>query len=442
MITRTPMRALPAFLALLVGVSSATAIAQPADPPRGVQFSPDGALTFVNKDVSGQRYAITREEADGTVTGNVFFEDCRRPKFIVCSPAGSDLELSCAIAPACEIEPCGFSDAFVTDVTLPADFFDVPTEAPAEGGDPGDTTPCPTTARALQKSDDGERIFVNRDVAGQRYAITQFTADRSITGNVFVGPTEPPKFIVCDALGAPSEHRWQCEVSDPCPPAPAECTFGGFSTEVTLPADFFVLDVETTQTANTFETTEATTNVIRVGVSAIPGASAAQVMVVGCPDGGSVQTAGESLTYTDCRVGSLVCSGNGSLSDDLFEAELSCLDLDRDRTFTLEADIEIESTASGPAMLGFVDTEQAGGVGFSLEYDELSVAEGSSGGAQFGTTFVGNVQTYFPGVFSDFTYPFDGSETVVITAFIPSPPGFDTKEFELNLATGELTPLG
>jgi hypothetical protein len=43
-------------------------------------------------------------------------------------------------------------------------------------------------------------------------------------------------------LGEPAENRFQCEVSDPCPPSPAPCSFGGFGTEVTRPADFFVLD--------------------------------------------------------------------------------------------------------------------------------------------------------------------------------------------------------
>jgi len=422
------------------------------DPPRGVQFSADGSLAFVNKDVDGQRFAITRE-ADDIVTGNVFFEDCRRPKFIVCSPAVTENDFSCAVASACETTPCGFEDAFITDVTLPADFFQVPPDTPgAEEEPPDESEPCPTTTRALQISDDGERIFVNKDVDGQRYAIAQFTADRTITGNVFVGPDVPPKFIICAPLGEPAEHRWQCEVSDSCPAPPAECTFGGFSAEVTLPADFFVLDAEITQTTNAFGTTGAVTTVIRVGVGAIPTASAVgqtdavQVVVAdaqseACPGGGTVQMNGETIEYQDCRVGSLVCSGDGSTAGGAFTAELSCLDLDRDRSFDLFIELELVSTSQGGAMLGVVDAELVGGAGFGLEFDELSIDEGASGGGTFGTTFVGNVRTYFPGVFSDFSFPFDGSETVIITAFVPSPPGFIMKDFELNLVSGEVTPL-
>ena len=436
------------FIAIMLLVAPAYAV----DPPRGVQFSADGTLAFVNKDVDGQRFAITRE-ADDTVTGNVFFEDCRRPKFIVCSPAVTDNEFSCAVAPACEATPCGFGDAFITDVTLPADFFQVPTDAPDDEEDPsGEGEPCPTTTRALQISDDGARIFVNKDVDGQRYAIAQFTADRTITGNVFVGPDVPPKFIICDPLGEPDEHRWLCDVSDSCPAPPAECTFGGFSAEVTLPADFFVLNVEATQTTNAFGTTGAVTSAIRVGVASIPtGAAAgqadgAQVVLVDaqseeCPGGGTVQMNGDAIEYDDCRVGSLVCSGTGSASGGTFSAELSCLDLDRDRAFDLFVDLELVSTSQGGAMIGVVDAELSGGAGFALEFDELSISESAAGGGAFGTTFVGNVRTYFPGVFSDFSYPFDGSETVIISAFIPSAPAFITKNFELNLVSGELTPL-
>ncbi len=426
--------------------------AHAVDPPRGVQFSPDGSLTFVNKDVSGQRFAITRE-ADETLTGNVFFEDCRRPKFIVCSPAEIENDFSCAVATACEAPPCGFEGAFLTEVTLPADFFQVPTSAPDSEEEPkGESELCPTASRALQISDDGARVFVNKDVDGQRYAIAQFTADRTITGNVFVGPDVPPKFIVCDPLGEPDEHRWQCEVADSCPAPPAECTFGGFSAEVTLPADFFVLDQEVTQAANAFGATDALTSLIRIGVAPIPTGSGAgqagtaragltDAQTASCPGGGTMETSGDMIEYEDCRVGSVVCTGTGSASGGAFTAQLSCVDLDRDRTFDLFTDLELVSTSSGGAMIGIVDTEQSGGVGFGLEFDEVSIDPGASGSGEFGTTFVGNVRSYFPGVFSDFSFPFDGSDTVIITAFIPSPPGFTMKSFELNLVTGEVVAL-
>jgi hypothetical protein len=440
---RLQPRAVGAVLALIL-VTLSAAHAGAADPPRGVQFSEDGRFTFVNKDVGGERFAITREQ-NGTVTGNVFFEDCRRPKFIVCAPTDVADALSCAVANACEAQPCGFTDAFVTNVTLPADFFQVPAEAPDDDDDeePAEALACPTTSRAIQFSDDEARIFVNKDVGGQRYAITKFTGDDTVTGNVFVGPAVPPKFIVCAALGEPAENRFQCEVSDPCPPSPAPCSFGGFSTEVTLPADFFVLDEAATQTANAFGTTDAVTNVLRLGVATIPtGAHAAfaDAQTGACPDGGTLEIDGAEIVFDQCRVASVVCSGSAVLSIGALTATLTCTDLDRDRMFDLTADLELGSTSEGAAMNGVVRTKQPDGFGFGLDYEDVSVADAPLGGGQFGTTRVSNVRTYFPGTFSDFAFPFDGSEIVIVTAFIPSPPGFIELDFELNLVTGQLTP--
>ena len=78
-----------------------------AAAPRGVQFSPDGRFTFVIKDVGQERFAIIREP-DGTVTGNVFFQDGRRVKFIICEPLPEPNEYSCTVSDVCRWNDCEF----------------------------------------------------------------------------------------------------------------------------------------------------------------------------------------------------------------------------------------------------------------------------------------------------------------------------------------------
>ncbi|MBI3769023.1 MAG: hypothetical protein HY271_11110 [Deltaproteobacteria bacterium] len=54
----------------------------------GVQWSPDGVRLFAQKDVGGERWAITLNLDDLTLTGNVFFPDGRPPAFLWCDPQG------------------------------------------------------------------------------------------------------------------------------------------------------------------------------------------------------------------------------------------------------------------------------------------------------------------------------------------------------------------
>ncbi len=54
----------------------------------GVQWSHDGLRILANKDVGAERWAITLNLDDATVTGNVFFSDGRPPRFISCEGTG------------------------------------------------------------------------------------------------------------------------------------------------------------------------------------------------------------------------------------------------------------------------------------------------------------------------------------------------------------------
>jgi subtilisin family serine protease len=102
----------------------------------GVQITPDGSRTLISKDVAGQRWAIGREQSDGTVTGNVFQPSGGDPQFVYCTQLGIDpqsgaISLSCSGAGRCVAAPCT-ADQWtpIGDVTLPGSFFAPPLGTP------------------------------------------------------------------------------------------------------------------------------------------------------------------------------------------------------------------------------------------------------------------------------------------------------------------------
>lgn len=131
-----------AFALAVVLVALTAAI--PAAAQSGVQLTPDGQRTLVNKDVGGERWAIDLGP-DGTVTGNVFFPDGREPQFVWCDAAdgaeadeNGEIDFSCYGGDPCASAPCppeGWS--FIADVSLPASFFEPPS------GEPGWTALAP-----------------------------------------------------------------------------------------------------------------------------------------------------------------------------------------------------------------------------------------------------------------------------------------------------------
>ncbi len=163
---------------------------------RGVQFTPDGKRVLANKDVGTERWAIALN-ADGTVTGNVFRTDGGMPAFIACDPLAGDNAFACFGA-----DPC--SD---------------------DGG----------VARGIQRTPDGERVLVSKDVGPDRWAIT-LNGDGTVTGNVFRGGGGAPAFLACDPLEA--ANSFACFGADACNSAPCDGLFS-FIDDVTLPAEFF-----------------------------------------------------------------------------------------------------------------------------------------------------------------------------------------------------------
>lgn len=81
----------------------------------GIQLSPQSNRYFISKDVGQERWAITYNLDDDTVTGNVFPVDGGTPTFLTCDitrveqapdPADAKYFLSCRAASPCDSAPC------------------------------------------------------------------------------------------------------------------------------------------------------------------------------------------------------------------------------------------------------------------------------------------------------------------------------------------------
>ena len=153
------MRSIRSILPVLVGRSAIVAAAGVARAA-GVQITPDSKRTLVNRDLQGERWAITCEE-DGTITGNVYRSE-GEPAFVWCDPQSDDgnpdpydrlYVLNCYGADRCPRQPCGPDQwAFIADVTLPGSFC-LPPEGLAPTPQPSavpTTTPTPAITPSPQ----------------------------------------------------------------------------------------------------------------------------------------------------------------------------------------------------------------------------------------------------------------------------------------------------
>ncbi len=166
---------------------------------RGVQLTPDSERILVNKDIGSERWAITQNQDDTTLTGNVFRAGGGAPAFVFCEPIGGGV-YRCFGADAC-----------------------------TSGG----------AQRGIQNTPDARRIIVNKDVGSERWAISRNLDDGTVTGNVFRSDGGAPAFIFCEPTGG---NNLRCQGANACQSAPC---VGGFSfvADVSLPADFFSVPV-------------------------------------------------------------------------------------------------------------------------------------------------------------------------------------------------------
>lgn len=224
----------------------------------GLQITPDELRTLVSKDVSTERWAITRNEDDLTVTGNVFFPDGGDPLFVFCEQTGTegaDLLLSCSSADVCAAAPCGGEQwTPLADVTLPVSFFlpvNEPDEAQlaeafadvASAASEFERTTGVARESGLQITPDEERTLLSKDVGAERWAITRNHEDGSVTGNVFFPSGGPPIFIYCEETGREgADLVFDCFSSDACPVTPCPGDQWELLASVALAESFFLPD--------------------------------------------------------------------------------------------------------------------------------------------------------------------------------------------------------
>src|SRR5512137_565969 len=105
----------PRILALALVTVVALATTAHAQPASGLQQTPDSARYLISKDVGAERWAISFNLTDKTVTGNVFKTDGSAPSFVFCNnlteavstnPADIQYTLDCYGADACAAAPC------------------------------------------------------------------------------------------------------------------------------------------------------------------------------------------------------------------------------------------------------------------------------------------------------------------------------------------------
>ncbi len=241
----TPAVWLAALAALLLCAPTARA-------KSGVQLTPDGKRTLISKDVGTERWAITLNADDSSVTGNVFQSGGGEPQFVWCEETGrggGTVSLRCSGASRCPLDPCGPEDwGIIADVELPETFLLPPLEFP-------DAAPASVEAirierrlgadgagapSGVQLSPDGKRRLVSKDVGGERWAITLHEDDLSVTGNVFFPGGGEPRFVWCGTRGfAQGTFGFRCEGADPCSIAPCSRDAWTVIAEVGLPESFF-----------------------------------------------------------------------------------------------------------------------------------------------------------------------------------------------------------
>jgi hypothetical protein len=124
---------------------------RPSGVQRGTQITPDDRQVLVNKDVGSERWAITRNIVDSTATGNIFTSPDADPQFVYCAPERFSQSFHCVGA-----------------------------------------TPCASSGTGRIRTPDGKRILVNKDINGERWAISKNVESGTLTGNVFVAGSSAP----------------------------------------------------------------------------------------------------------------------------------------------------------------------------------------------------------------------------------------------------------
>lgn len=225
--------------------------------PSGVQITPDGARTLISKDVGNERWAITYNPDDDTVTGNVFSPGGGEPQFVWCQRTGDNgdpdpytvqIDFTCSGAGACDSLSCPTGEwSLIAQVTLPGSFL-LPPPAGSSASTAASTAAAGTagvTPSGLQITPDEKRTLISKDVGDERWAITR-NPDQTVTGNVFSSSGGDPKFVWCERTGDDGNPDpsavligYACSGADRCAASPCTASEWSFIGNVTLPGSFF-----------------------------------------------------------------------------------------------------------------------------------------------------------------------------------------------------------
>jgi hypothetical protein len=208
----------PAFLLCSAagGTAFSCAVADPCPTSgrqSGIQRRPDGKGVLVSKDVGGERYAITANADDGSLTGNVFFTDGRPPVFLYCQSLGGTA-YSCSGADRCSTTTCA-PYSFLANITLPQDFFTVPDGCPSfqDVGSvdlPGDFFSVPSTTRGpLAVS--ARQVVGNNPFGGFSKSAGAGSASASLRRTRAVHAASTSRDETFDCIGG-GTRNFQCQV--------------------------------------------------------------------------------------------------------------------------------------------------------------------------------------------------------------------------------------
>ena len=226
--------------------------------PSGVQITPDGARTLISKDVGSERWAITYNPDDDTVTGNVFSPGGGEPQFVWCQRTGDNgdpdpytvqIDFSCSGAGACDSPSCPTGEwSLIAQVTLPGSFL-LPPPPGSSASTVASTAASGTagvTPSGLQITPDEKRTLISKDVGDERWAITR-NPDQTVTGNVFSSSGGDPKFVWCERTGDDGNPDpsavlidYACSGADRCAASPCTASEWSLIGNVTLPGSFFL----------------------------------------------------------------------------------------------------------------------------------------------------------------------------------------------------------
>jgi len=228
-----------------------------AGQPSGLQVTPDGARTLISKDVGRERWAITYNTDDDTVTGNVFSPGGGEPQFVWCDRTGDNgdpdpytvqIDFICSGAGACDSPSCPTGEwSEIGQVRLPGSFLLSPSSGSSSAtvSTAGQSGVAGGTPSGLQITPDLKRILISKDVGDERWAITR-NPDQTVTGNVFSASGGEPQFVWCERQGDdgnpdPGAVRidYACRGAGRCTTSQCTADAWTFIGDVTLPGSFF-----------------------------------------------------------------------------------------------------------------------------------------------------------------------------------------------------------